>query len=113
VTTGVLLEHGARIAGTNAMYKVLDDENVAALELLLRHGGNPNEPARNAPLTDCGSPLMWAIRRRRSRKCITTLLDAGADPRSLARQIVDYLRAVLLVQMGNSSQVEAPFTRHR
>ncbi|WOH84194.1 ankyrin repeat domain-containing protein [Bradyrhizobium sp. BEA-2-5] len=80
VTTGLLLEHGARIAGTNAMYKVLDDENVAALELLLRHGGDPNEPARNVPLTDCGSPLMWAIRRRRSRKCIATLLDAGADP---------------------------------
>ncbi|MCC8959912.1 ankyrin repeat domain-containing protein [Bradyrhizobium sp. Pear77] len=80
VTTGLLLEHGARIAGTNAMYKVLDDENVAALELLLRHGGDPNEPARNAPLTDCGSPLMWAIRRRRSRRCIATLLDAGADP---------------------------------
>ncbi|MBR0898139.1 hypothetical protein JQ616_24540 [Bradyrhizobium tropiciagri] len=80
VTTGLLLEHGARIAGTNAMYKVLDDENVAALELLLRHGGNPNEPAGNAPLTDCGSPLMWAIRRRRSRTCIATLLDAGADP---------------------------------
>jgi DNA polymerase III subunit gamma/tau len=38
---------------------------------------------------------------------IHTALDAGADPRSLARQIVDYLRAVLLVQMGNSSQVEA------
>ncbi|WLA45861.1 ankyrin repeat domain-containing protein [Bradyrhizobium elkanii] len=80
VTTGLLLEHGARIAGTNAMYKVLDDENVAALDLLLRHGGNPNEPAGNAPLTDCGSPLMWAIRRRRSRTCIATLLDAGADP---------------------------------
>lgn len=80
VTTGLLLEHGARIAGTNAMYKVLDDENVAALELLLRHGGDPNEPAGNAPLTDCGSPLMWAIRRRRSPRCIATLLDAGADP---------------------------------
>ncbi|GKQ50032.1 ankyrin repeat domain-containing protein [Bradyrhizobium sp. Ce-3] len=80
VTTGILLEHGARMAGTNAMYKVLDDENVPALELLLRHGGNPNEPAGNAPLTDCGSPLMWAIRRRRSGKCIATLLDAGADP---------------------------------
>ena len=80
VTTGQLLEHGARIAGTNAMYKVLDDENVPALELLLRHGGDPNEPARNAPLTDCGSPLMWAIRRRRSRTCIAALLNAGADP---------------------------------
>ena len=38
---------------------------------------------------------------------IHAALDGGADPRSLARQIVDYLRAVLLVQMGNSSQVEA------
>ncbi|MBN1305884.1 MAG: DNA polymerase III subunit gamma/tau [Anaerolineales bacterium] len=34
-------------------------------------------------------------------------LDAGADPRSLARQIVDYLRSVLLFQMGNDEQVEA------
>ncbi|MBR0798442.1 ankyrin repeat domain-containing protein [Bradyrhizobium jicamae] len=81
VTTGTLLEHGARIAGSNAMYKVLDSENVAALELLLHHGGDPNEPAGNAPLTDCGSPLMWAIRRRRSRRCIATLLDAGANPK--------------------------------
>ena len=39
---------------------------------------------------------------------IHAALDAGADPRSLARQIVDYLRFVLLVQMGNASQVEAP-----
>ena len=33
-------------------------------------------------------------------------LDAGADPRSLARQIVDYLRGLLLIQMGNDAQVE-------
>jgi DNA polymerase III subunit gamma/tau len=33
-------------------------------------------------------------------------LDAGADPRSLARQIVDYLRGLMLVQMGNADQVE-------
>ncbi|MBR0694694.1 hypothetical protein [Bradyrhizobium lablabi] len=80
VTTSLLLDHGARIASTNAMYKVLDSENVAALELLLRHGGDPNEPAPNPPLTDFGSPLMWAIRRRRSRRCIAALLDAGANP---------------------------------
>lgn len=39
---------------------------------------------------------------------IHAALDAGADPRSLARQIVEYLRAVLLVQLGNGKQVEAP-----
>jgi DNA polymerase-3 subunit gamma/tau len=34
-------------------------------------------------------------------------LDAGADPRSLARQIVEYLRGLMLIQMGNAGQVEA------
>src|SRR5512140_363944 len=34
-------------------------------------------------------------------------LDGGADPRSLARQIVEYLRGLLLIQMGNNNQVEA------
>lgn len=33
-------------------------------------------------------------------------LDSGTDPRLLARQVVDYLRAVLLVQMGNAAQVD-------
>lgn len=34
-------------------------------------------------------------------------LDAGVDPRSLARQIVEYLRGLMLIQMGNGDQVEA------
>ncbi len=33
-------------------------------------------------------------------------LDAGADPRSLARQIVEYLRGLMLIQLGNGDQVE-------
>jgi len=33
-------------------------------------------------------------------------LDSGADPRSLARQIVEYLRGLMLIQMGNIDQVE-------
>jgi DNA polymerase-3 subunit gamma/tau len=37
---------------------------------------------------------------------IHAALDSGTDPRLLARQVVDYLRAVLLVQMGNASQVD-------
>jgi len=34
-------------------------------------------------------------------------LDGGADPRSLARQIVEYLRGLMLIQLGNGDQVEA------
>ncbi|MBT3338607.1 MAG: DNA polymerase III subunit gamma/tau [Anaerolineae bacterium] len=37
-------------------------------------------------------------------------LDAGSDPRQLARQIVDYLRALMLFQMGNETQVDATQT---
>ncbi len=37
---------------------------------------------------------------------IHAALDAGTDPRLLARQVVDYLRALLLIQMGNLSQVD-------
>lgn len=33
-------------------------------------------------------------------------LDSGADPRSLARQVVEYLRGLMLIQMGNVDQVE-------
>jgi DNA polymerase-3 subunit gamma/tau len=35
-----------------------------------------------------------------------TALDAGADARTLAHQIVDYLRGLMLVKMGNSDQVD-------
>jgi DNA polymerase-3 subunit gamma/tau len=35
-------------------------------------------------------------------------LDSGVDPRTLARQIIEYLRNLLLIQLGNTDQVEAP-----
>jgi DNA polymerase-3 subunit gamma/tau len=35
-------------------------------------------------------------------------LDAGSDPRQFARQMVDYLRMMLLVRMGNPDQLDAP-----
>jgi DNA polymerase-3 subunit gamma/tau len=34
-------------------------------------------------------------------------LDAGADPRQLARQVVDYARGLMLVRLGNAGLVEA------
>ena len=78
--TRLLLAKGARIAGTNALYRALDLEDAAALELLLAHGADPNEPARNPPLTHWGSPLLRAIGLRRSPRHVAALLGAGADP---------------------------------
>ena len=76
---GLLLGEGARVAGSNAMYRVLDLDHIEALRLLLSRGGNPNEPPGGSPTADWGSPLLWAIRRRRSRAHIEALLQAGAD----------------------------------
>jgi ankyrin repeat protein len=93
--TRLLLEHGARIAHTNAIYRSLDLGDVVPLQLLLRYGGDPNEPARNAPLTDWGSPLLWAIRRRRSPEHVKALLDAGADPSKTTPAGLDAYRLAL------------------
>jgi DNA polymerase-3 subunit gamma/tau len=38
---------------------------------------------------------------------INHALDSGSDPRQFGRQVVDYLRAVLMVKMGNMEQLEA------
>jgi len=83
--TSLLLEHGARIAESNAIYRAIDLEDDTALKLLLAHGGDANEPARNPPLTDWGSPLAWAIYRRRPLHA-KALLDAGADPSRATRE---------------------------
>jgi hypothetical protein len=80
VCTRALLEHGARVAGSNGLYHALDFDNLAALELLLQFGADPNEPAQSVATSDWGTPLLWAIKRRRSRRHIETLLRAGANP---------------------------------
>jgi DNA polymerase-3 subunit gamma/tau len=35
-------------------------------------------------------------------------LDGGSDPRQFARQMVEYLRNILLIRMGNADQVDTP-----
>jgi DNA polymerase-3 subunit gamma/tau len=53
--------------------------------------------------------LVDAVQDRKSASgmdAIHTALDSGTDPRLLARQVVDYLRSLLLLQMGNASQVD-------
>jgi hypothetical protein len=78
--TALLLQAGARVTGSNAMYRVLDFDSVEVLRLLLSHGGDPNESARASPASAWGTPLLWAIRRRRSPAHVQALLAAGADP---------------------------------
>ena len=39
--------------------------------------------------------------------CIHSALDSGSDPRQFARQVVDHLRNLLLVRLGNADQVDA------
>jgi DNA polymerase-3 subunit gamma/tau len=54
--------------------------------------------------------VVEAMLKRQSAQGLEAIhrsLDAGSDPRQFARQIVDYLRSLLLVSMGNASQVDA------
>ena len=39
--------------------------------------------------------------------CIQQALDGGTDPRQFARQVVDYLRNLMLVRLGNANMVDA------
>ncbi|HMM92176.1 ankyrin repeat domain-containing protein [Bradyrhizobium sp.] len=107
--TRLLLEHGARIAESNAIYRAIDLEDDSPLKLLLQHGGDPNEPARNAPLTDWGSPLAWAIYRRRPRHA-KALLDAGADTSRPTAEGVSPYRLALQFGLSDVADLLRPQT---
>ncbi len=46
--------------------------------------------------------------RAEGMQILQTALDSGIDPRQFARQVVDYARQLLLIQMGNAEKVESP-----
>ena len=105
--TRLLLERGAHIAGGNALYFACDLEDAAPLELLLQHGGDPNEPASHPPMGELGSPLLRAIRRRRSRRHIEALLAAGADLSARTPQGVSAYRLALQLGLGEIAELLA------
>ncbi|MGF6243697.1 ankyrin repeat protein [Paraburkholderia sp. GAS38] len=96
--TRLLLRHGARVAGTNALRRALDMPDPTALELLLAHGGDANEPAGEGPTKTWGAPLLRAIAVRRSPRHIAALLAAGADPKAQTADGVSAWR--LATQVG-------------
>ena len=73
----LLLDAGARVEGSNALHHQLDMENIDRLRLLLSYTRDANDTG-----SGLGSPLIWAIRRRRSLPHIEALVRAGADPRA-------------------------------
>lgn len=102
--TRLLLQYGARVAGTNALRRALDMPDPAALELLLAHGGDANEPAGEGPTKTWGAPLLRAIAVSRSTRHIAALLAAGADPRAQTAAGVSAYR--LATQVGLTKVVE-------
>ncbi len=54
--------------------------------------------------------LYTALQQKDTSAGLTTIhsaLDSGSDPRQFARQMVDYMRNLLLIKLGNESQVDA------
>jgi hypothetical protein len=102
-----LLLAGATISGT-ILYRALDLDNLEVLRLLLACGADPNEPPPGPPSADWGSPLLWAIRRRRSPAQIAALLDAGADP---AARTPDGASAYTLAQRFALAEVAGRLSR--
>jgi len=102
--TRLLLRYGARVAGTNALRRALDMPDAAALELLLAHGGDANEPAGEGPTKVWGPPLLRAMAVSRSARHIASLLAAGADPAARTPAGVSAYR--LATQVGLTEVVE-------
>lgn len=76
--TPLLLEAGATVAGTNALYRCLDFDDLDTFRLLLAH-------AAGAKDLEGGRLLLWAIRRRRSAAHVEALLAAGVSPMAQTR----------------------------
>lgn len=76
--TELLLDAGATVTGTNALFRALDFDDLETFRLLLSH-------AAGAPELSGSRLLFCAIRRRRSPAHVAALLEAGIDPRARNR----------------------------
>ncbi len=88
VCTPLLLEAGAVVGGTNALFRSLDFDDIKTFRLLLSHAKKPED-------LQGGRLLLWAIRRRRSPAHIEALLKEGVDPSTKTKDGVSaYVQAL-------------------
>ena len=84
----LLLDHGARIARTNALPRALDFNDPEMVETLLEGGADPNEsihwPEASGEAPFVIPALHQAARRLCSRRIVARLLDAGGNPDVIA-----------------------------
>lgn len=77
----LLMHHGVKTKGTNALLRMLDFDDVEGTRLLLEYGADPNE---TAPVHPSGQPvdkipaLHQAARRGKDGRYVGLLLDHGA-----------------------------------
>lgn len=77
----LLLEAGAIVEGSNALHHALDYDRIDQFRQLLAATKDANDV-----ISPLGPPLLWAIRRHRSRAHIQALLSSGANPQVRDRE---------------------------
>jgi hypothetical protein len=95
----LLLAHGARVEGSNALHHQLDREDLDGLQRLLDATTDVDDSS-----STLGPPLLWAIRRGRSVPHVRALIDRGANPRA---QTKDGVSAFVLAQRNGLTDVVA------
>lgn len=110
---GITADHDALVQiarqGTGSMR-----DSISLLDQLASMGGTVSLERAQTVLGTATSQvvieLVDALTRQQPADGLISIhraLDAGTDARQLARQMVDYLRNLLLVRMGSADQVEA------
>jgi DNA polymerase-3 subunit gamma/tau len=85
---------------------LLDQLASTGEKITLENAQNVLGTATNQSVVDLVSAIL-ACQADKGLDCIHQALDSGTDPRQFARQVVEYLRSLLLVRLGNADQVDA------
>lgn len=103
----LLMRHGVKTAGTNALLRMLDFDNLEGARLLLDYGADPNEKAQDHPSGQAipkTPALHHAARRGRDGRFAELLLEHGADATAVWEDRTAYAVAMLY---GNLSFARA------